>query len=44
MSIEVRQIRLDEIVVGERVGFYHPEHAAGLAESIKAIGQQAPIA
>ena len=43
MSSGVRQIRLDEIAVGERVGFYHPEHAAGLAESIKAIGLQSPV-
>ncbi|MBX9813237.1 MAG: ParB N-terminal domain-containing protein [Sphingomonas sp.] len=43
MSSEVRQIRLDDIAVSERVGFYHPEHAAGLAESIKAIGLQSPV-
>lgn len=43
MSSGVRQIRLDDIAVGERVGFYHAEHAAGLAESIKAIGLQSPI-
>lgn len=43
MSSGVRQIRLDDIAVVERVGFYHPEHAAGLAESIKLIGLQSPI-
>ena len=39
----ILQLPIISILVGERVGFYHPDHAARLGESMKADGQHDPI-
>lgn len=40
---EVMSLQIAEIAIGERVGFYHADHAARIGASIAAEGQHDPI-